>query len=91
MRLNNVYDFIHVNINIVQQYYGTQLRNYLVSIPLQNIPFGSTQMITFPDALNVVASTSFFNQLNVSLTDKEFNLISNNSSDWLILLEVFYL
>jgi hypothetical protein len=48
-------------------------------------------MITFPDALNVVASTSFFNQLNVSLTDKEFNLISNNSSDWLILLEVFYL
>ncbi len=61
MRLNNVYDFIHVNVNIVQQYYANELRNYLVSIPLQNVPFGSTQMITFPDSLKVVASTSFFN------------------------------
>ena len=34
VRLNNVYDYIHVNLNVVQQYYGTELRNYLVSIPL---------------------------------------------------------
>ncbi len=62
-----------------------------MSVPLQNIPFGSTQMITFPEGLTVVASKSFFNSINVSLTDKAFNPISNNNSDWIILLEVYYL
>lgn len=91
VRLSNVYDWINVNIDVVQQYFGLELKNYLVSVPLQNITFGSTQMITFPDGLSIVASKSFFNQINVTLTDKEFNVISNNNSDWLLLLEVFYL
>ena len=91
VRLNNIYDFVHINIDIVQQQYGVELRNYLVSLPLQNIPFGSTQLVNFPEGLSVVASKSFFNEINVSLTDKSFNIIDNNGSDWLLLAEVMYL
>ena len=34
VKLNNLYDFVHINVDIVQQYYANQMVNYLVSIPL---------------------------------------------------------
>lgn len=43
VRLNNIYDYVHITLDVVKQYYGSQYRNYLVSVALQSIPFGGTQ------------------------------------------------
>ena len=34
VKLNNLYDFVHINIDLVKQYYASSMVNYLVSIPL---------------------------------------------------------
>jgi hypothetical protein len=42
VKLNNLYDFVHINIDIVKQYYANSMVNYLVSLPLQAVPFGQS-------------------------------------------------
>jgi len=32
--INNTYDYIHITTDIVEQYYGTTLRNYMATVPL---------------------------------------------------------
>lgn len=43
VKINNTYDYIHITTDLVQQYYGTTLRNYLATVPIASIPSGGVQ------------------------------------------------
>ena len=58
VKINNTYDYIHITMDLVQQYYGTTLRNYLATIPIASIPSGTVQQINFPEA-EYIARKSF--------------------------------
>ena len=56
-------------MDIVKQYYGLEIKEYLISIPLTSIPFGKSELIQFPP-IDIITTKSFFNQIRVYLTDK---------------------
>ena len=34
VRINSIYDYVHITTDLVQQYYGTTLRDYLATVPI---------------------------------------------------------
>ena len=47
-------------MDIVKQYYGLEVKEFLISIPLTSIEFGKSQLIQFPP-IDIITAKSFFN------------------------------